>query len=269
VRLRTTIIVALAVALVASIATASAVAGPQVGRCVSQPGTGKYKDANCTKKAGSNAEEKSFEFLKNAVNKGFTLAGGLTIFEGQTGKQVFCVHEAGSGEYLESGSTPSTKQVDHVVETFTECEFGGAPASCNTPGQAAGTIVTSSLAGKMGYWEEEQLRHFGQELHPESKKAIYTSIECPAAGHRFEFAVGTCVIAVLGPENLMDQFFGWTYETKLIQVPAPGVIQIPEHFRGSSHICHLAWSIDGGAFEEVVRKGGVTVKNEEELEIKG
>jgi hypothetical protein len=272
VRLRT-ITIALVVALFASIGAASALAGPQVGRCVSQPGTGKYKDANCTMKAGSKPEEKSFEFLKNAVHKGFTLAGGVSSFIGVTsGEQVFCGNESGSGEYLESGSIPSTKQVHHVESTLTGCELenrhGGPDAICETPGQGSGTIVLATLAGKMGVWLEESLPLFGQELHPESKKAAYTTIECPSAGMTFAFAAGRCVITVLNPKNLMDQIFGWNYEQQV--GPGPGEqSQVPEHFVNSSHVCHLEWSINGGPLEKVIRHGGDTVKNEEELEIKG
>jgi hypothetical protein len=263
-------ITALVVSLAAALAATSALAGPQVGRCVSQPGTGKYKNSGCTQKAGAKPEEKSFEFLKNAIHKGFTLAGGVESFEGERGEQVFCAHESGSGEYLESGSTPSTKQVHHVVGTLTECELenkvGGSNAICNSPGQTAGTIVTASLAGKMNYWVQEGLKLFGQELHPEAKNAAYTSIEC-SGGQRFAFAPGHCVIAVLGPANLMEQYFEWTFETK--REVGGEVIQLPESFANSPHICHLEWSVNGEPMEEVVHRGGDTIKNEEALEIKG
>jgi hypothetical protein len=269
VRLRT-VITALVAALLVGAYAASALAAPQVGRCVSQPGTGKYENSTCTKKAGSKPEEKAFEFLKNPILKGFTLLGGTESFLGEGGEQVFCAHESGSGEYLESGATPSTKQVHHVVLTMIECELenrsGGTNAICQTPGQSAGTIVTTSLSGKMGDWEPEaSVRNFGQELHPESGRSRYTNIEC-SGGQRFEFATGHCVITVLGPENLMAQFWGWTFETRNLPPPS---IQIPEHFVNSSHICHLEWSVNGGSLEEVVRHGGDTVKNEEALEIKG
>jgi hypothetical protein len=50
--------VAVTIGCLAGIGASSAVALPELGRCVSQAGAGKYKNASCTEKAGSKTGEK-------------------------------------------------------------------------------------------------------------------------------------------------------------------------------------------------------------------
>src|SRR5690348_6246513 len=95
-----------------------------------------------------------------------------------------------SGEYLESGRTPSTKQVRRVASRFTECELSFDHSPCQSAGQPSGTIVTGLLAGKMGCFEAFEQIAVGQELHAESAKARFASFSCSGCATTIEIAKG-------------------------------------------------------------------------------
>jgi hypothetical protein len=115
-------------ALVASLAfvgTAGA-AIPELGRCVSAPGTGKYTANSClvlSKKESTNL----FEFEPGAVKNGYTTKGAAATLEGETSKsKISCKASVGSGTY--SG----TKESKVEKLEFTGCENKAAKVKCQT-----------------------------------------------------------------------------------------------------------------------------------------
>jgi hypothetical protein len=261
---------------------ASSATALEIGRCVASPGTGKYKTSACTTKAGSEASEKAFEFSKNALLKQFKMAGGVWLLGTANEKEepsaplewfAACSHQSGTGEYRETGSVPSTKQVQHVHETWTECEVTAQHTSvspgtpCQSTGQPSGTIVSGSLAGKLGYIKKVKGEPpvVGLELHPEAAKSNLISFECGsravqvrdggAGGHG-------CVIAQFSTPNEMSMFFYLTYSARILFEPYE---QVPHAFQGSTHTCVLESNMP----DPFLVVGGSTITNEEPLEIKG
>src|ERR1700694_5205198 len=94
-RIRITGLCLVAVFAMSAIGAASASALPEVGRCVAKAGTGKFKDAGCTVKAGKLTSEKNFEWLKGAASEAesstkFTSSGGEGILETAIGTKIKC-----------------------------------------------------------------------------------------------------------------------------------------------------------------------------------
>ena len=251
-----------------AISAGSASALPEVGRCVAKAGTGKYKNSNCTEKAGKLVSEKAFEWVKNPIKKGFKASGGVSILEGASGTQIECKTNASSGEYL---STTSTKEVHKVVARFNECgvpAFGGT--ECKTKGDAAGEINTTSLKGKMAYTSGKGTKSpvVNQALVPELKKHGFTQFECPALGIVVYVGEGLekgheTILANVGHVNEMSLTNTQNFEG------SKGV-QNPQHVEGSIVIDNLESSLAGpkGTFERSDQSQFVTIENEEELEIK-
>jgi hypothetical protein len=249
-------------------AASSASALPELGRCVAKAG-GKYKDSNCTEKATGG----SFEFVKNAIKKKFTSEGGEGVLETVSGNTVKCTKETAVGEYLEKGTTPSTKEVHHVVATFTGCSAPALGLSCKTAGHAEGEIVTNELEGKMGYISGKGTKTpvVGQELKP-GKTApgkLFAKFECGPGLAIIEVGKGTvaptgndCIIAPIAPVNVMALTATETYSGSAGK-------QNPEKFSTSTKICNLESRTNGGAWERATQALTATVIAEEELEIKG
>jgi hypothetical protein len=262
----------MAVGCAAAALAASNASALEIGRCVASPGTGKYKTRTCTTKAGSNPEEKAYEFQKNAINKHFTMAGGVWLLGTAKAPSqplewlVSCEHQSGAGEYRETGKVPATKQVQHVTMTWTGCEVAAhnistpAGTPCTSAGQASGTIVSGSLTGKIGYIKKVKGEPVvvGQELHPEAKGGSFASFECGAG-----LAVASlgCVIGELSPPDEMTQFFFLNYSARILVEPPE---QIPHAFQGSTHTCVLGSNLP----DPFLVVGGDTITNEEQLEIK-
>ena len=257
-----------AVFALSAIGAGSASALPEIGRCVAKAGTGKYKDSNCTEKAGKLVSEKAFEFAKNPIKKGFTASGGVGILEGASGTQIECKVNSSTGEYL---STTSTKEVHKVKAKFNECgvpAFGGT--ECKTKGDAAGEITTTLLKGKLSYTSGKLTKSpvVNQGLSPEVKKKGFALFECPALGIEVYVGEGLekgheTILANMGSVNTMSLTNTENYEG------LKGV-QNPQHVEGSTVIDNLESSLAGpkGTFERSDQSQFVTLENEEEIEIK-
>jgi hypothetical protein len=253
-----------AVFALSAFATSSAFAKPEIGRCVTKAG-GKYKNSNCTEKGTGG----TFEFVKNAVKKGFTSAGGEGVLETAAGTKVICTAQSAKGEYLEKGTTPSTKEVHHVVATFTGCTLPLIGAPCNTAGKGSGVIVTNELEGKMGYISGKGTKtpSVGQELKP-AKTApgkLFATFECGGGAVKIEVGQGTgkggdCIIAPVGPANTMSLHATETYG-------GSGGVQSPQHFEGSAKVCNLESRANGGAWERATQALVTEITNQEALEI--
>jgi hypothetical protein len=260
--------------------TASAL--PEVGRCVAQPNTGKYKDSNCTKKAGSLTSEKQFEFKKGAksetVGVHFTSKGGEGVLETVAGTKVICKTQSATGKYDQDSGV--IKEVEGVEASFQGCELPIITASCQTVGQAEGVITTKKLKGALGYISGEKTLTpvVGQSLTPETAKGKFAEFECGKGAAKIlvkgkEGAAaegrtgGNCVIAPVKNANEMSLTASQTYSGE------KGV-QNPQHLQdkiGSTtkqKFCNLESNANGGAFEAATQALTTTVTNEEALEIK-
>ncbi len=146
----------------------SAIALPEVGRCVAQEG-GKYANSDCSEKRSGGG----FEFVKNPIKKGFTEAvqPGKIQLEGAGGVATTCGGQSATGEYLEKGTVPATKEVHHVVVTFTNCEIPLFNAKCQNT-ETEGEIVSTKWKGSFEYISGQKTEGVvvGLALTPEVKK---------------------------------------------------------------------------------------------------
>jgi len=266
-----------AVFAVTAFAASSAFGAAEIGRCVSQPGTGKYKNAACTEKAGKLVGEKLFEFKKGAASEaesstGFTSAGGEGTLETESGTKITCKTQSASGKYDQD--TGAIKEVEGVVATFKECELPLLHASCKTVGAEEGEIKTHKLKGPLGYISGEKTKTpvVGQELTPEKAKDKFAEFECAGGAVKVvvkgkEGAIegktgGNCVIAPLSEVNVMSEHVVQTYS-------GAGGNQSPQHFQpATSKYCNLESNTNGGPFEKATQALSTEVTNKEALEVK-
>ena len=134
--------------------SASAVTGPEYGRCIKAPTKAltNYDSAKCIKFAsedpGTEAEKLkkgNYEWTNTILKKGFTAVlkeGTFATLENKSGTKVTCSKLKSKGEY--TGLT--TEKVTETI--FSECESGGI--KCNTEGDGAGVIKVKELEGELG-----------------------------------------------------------------------------------------------------------------------
>jgi hypothetical protein len=245
----------------------SASALPEIGRCVAKAG-GKYTNANCTtKKAGG-----TFEFVKNAVKKKFTAASiaGKIQLEGAGGTAITCTSQSATGEYLEKGATPSTKEVHNVVAKFNGCEIPLFGAKCQSTA-TEGEIVTTKLKGAMEYISGKKTPAVvvGQALSPEVKKKGFALFKCPAVGVEVYVGEGPGK----GHETVIADFTKASVDAMSLhsveEYKGTKGVQEPDHKEGSAVIDNLESSLSGpkGTFEKSDQELNTEVTNEEELEL--
>ncbi len=248
-----------AIFAMSAFAASSALALPEVGRCVAKTG-GKYTDSNCTVKSVKG--NGTHEFVKGAEKVGFTSAGGIGILEGAS--NVECKAQTATGQYdLDNGAI---KGVEKVVSTFTGCSIPTFGIPCNSAGQPSGTIQTKTLAGNLGYISGEKTKtpEVGQELAPEVKNGAFAEFECGGGAVKIitKAAKTNCIIAPVSPPNVSALTVEQNYKSS-------GSIQEPQHFQKTpTKICQLESTVNGGAPEKSGQKLITTVTNEEALEIK-
>jgi hypothetical protein len=197
-----------AVLVVAAIASTSASALPEWGKCVAKTG-GKYTNSNCTKKA-TLKEPGSFEFKKGKelapvpfTGKNVGTGGvfwsefsGCRPTEPDTpvpltraaceaknpgenhrqneagGPAIECKTESNSGE------AAGTNEVRHVHVKFTGCLlFGSSP--CSNAGVEE--VNTEELKGKLGYLSKTK-KEVGILLEPVKKHGLFAAFECAFIG---------------------------------------------------------------------------------------
>ena len=260
-----------AVFALTAFAASSASALPEIGRCVAKTGTGKYKDSNCTEKAGKLTSEKNYEWNKaTGMNPHFTSAGGAGVLETESGTRVECTAQTATGEYrlVENTTThtDTSKEVKNVVATFTGCSLPIIGAKCNTAGHGEGEIVTNSLKGPLGYISGKGTKTpvVGQELTPTVSKGAFATFECSSAAKIVvkEGAKkgGNCIISTVGPARVMSTTASDNYTGSAGK-------QTPQSFEGSTKVCNLESALNGGAAERSTQLLETTITNEEPLEI--
>jgi hypothetical protein len=252
-----------------AMAAASASALPEVGRCVAQAGTGKYKDANCSEKPGKLPSEKAFEFKKGAVKKAFTGSGGEAVLETASGTKIACTRESAVGEYNET--LGAIRAVRKVILSFKECQLPPLGLGCRTAGAEEGEFVTSPLKGRLAYVSGKGTKTpaVGQELRPEKAKGAFLEFECGGGGVKVKTGVrGTtpngndCIIGTVSPVNVMNATFTEAFSG------SEGV-QSPQSFETSpTKLCNLEANTNGGPYERSSLAFTSTITNEEPLEVK-
>jgi hypothetical protein len=260
-----------AVFAVTAFAASSAMALPEVGRCVSKA-AGKYSDSNCTTKVTKGG---TFERAKGAASEaesstGFTSAGGEGVLETVSGTKITCETQSASGKYDQDSG--AIKEVEGVIATFKGCSLPLLGVKCHTVGAAEGEIKTNLLKGPLGYISGEKTKTpvVGQELTPEKVKGTFASFECTAQakiivkgkeGPAEGKTGGNCIIAPVEKANEMSLTATQTYK-------GSGGKQEPQHFQlGTSKFCNLESNTNGGAFEAATQALTTTVTNKEALEI--
>jgi len=146
---------------------------PHYGKCKKVAlGSGFYKNAGCTKKAGALTEEKKFEWetlgTKTVPFTSAKLTGsGPAVLEGVSGSEISCenqVEKAGNGEYGPGD------QVKNVIGEFSgNCETSGF--KCKSTGQNEGEIFTKKLHGEPGIVKKvlkEEKNEDGNDLRAET-----------------------------------------------------------------------------------------------------
>jgi len=260
-----------AVFAMTAFAASSASALPEVIRCVPKEGTGKYKDANCTLKAGKLITEKKFEISKEYPSPEIKGLAGASSLETESGTKIECTASTAKGQWDAdlSGTKPlPIKEQENVVSNFTNCSLGVAKKSCQS-GVTSGEIVTNELEGPIGYINKLK-KEVGAELKPHAKKGLVTTFECEGFGTikvgEGTGKLGDCIIArVTSPVNVMttsgEELYTGIKGTE-------GQEQQPQHFEGKTSHCNLETKLGEGGWERTVQRQTETLTFAEAGEIK-
>lgn len=186
---------------------ASALSGPEVGRCVKVAAeTGKFSTSACTAEKAKG----SYEWLPGAVKNKIKTTGGVGALETRNGTTVGCNTEESGGEFN------SPKTVIGVVVKFTGCHSVGL--ECTSKGSKIGEIVTNPLEGKLGIIkraynakkeETPSKNKIGFDLFPTpADGGLYVTFDCGVTLH---MTVGGSVIVPTAPTNKMVTTFVLKY----------------------------------------------------------
>jgi hypothetical protein len=235
---------------------------PELGRCVKVPVEkvggnrvvhGRFKESKCTTE--DTGKLSAFEWYAGAEAKKITGPTGAVTVEGRSGAKLTCNKGTISGEY--SGSKALTMTLKLVG-----CFTASGTEKCQSAGAAAGEIVTSALAGRLGFIQDD--------LQPEvgfitkvgvvlSGQPSLLSAECGAA--KTPVTVTGAVIGQLTPIDLMTKSFTLAFTQS-------GGAQSPEQFDGEPKQTLSLASGNGGP-EAAGLAGSLKLTNEEKLAIKG
>ena len=225
---------------------------PAIGRCVKvAKETGEYENSSCVSRAGGEGKYNWQEGPGSGAK--FTSAGAKSTLEGVGGAKVLCKKSSGAGEY--TGAKSLTEQI-----TFTGCSLASSKASCQSSGAAAGEIKTSSLAGTLGFIEDqsgpsdELLVSVGVDL---SNATALVAGEC--AGLTEGLKVTGSVIGTIGKLNRMSKGL------MLTDTQSSGK-QSPEAFEEEANDTLSATLGSGSEQAGLASKQKIT--NEEKLEVK-
>jgi hypothetical protein len=254
---------------ISAIASGSAMALPEVGRCVAQPGTGKYRNSNCTEKARALASEKSFEWSRGAGTGGrsFTTQGGEATLEGAKGTKLACKSESSSGEYREVNG--AIKEVTNVTIEFHECMIPLVDVGCTNAGAAEHSFRTNPLKGRLGYISGKGTKTpvVGQELTPMVKKGKVAVCEVESFAEKLEIGEaegkgGDRIISTINEVDVMS-----TTSRQRFAAGETGV-QAPDSFEGLFKIANLEWRVGAEPFERMTWSFETEQTNAQPLEIK-
>lgn len=170
------------------------------------------------------------EFLGPFPNA-FASKSGKTTLETVTGLKVTCKGDVAKGEV----TGPKT---DNVMITLTGCVLNGI--SCNTPGVAAGDIVTSPLISTLGYINK-------------AKKQVGDALENATGGPFTQFICGTGLTitvtgSVIGKITPVNALIAPPKHFKIAFKQATGKQKPPKLEGGPVDV--LGVSVNGGPSEE-------------------
>lgn len=233
---------------------------PEIGRCVpaESAGEGKekiykgaYADKGCTSEELN--KEGRYEWISGpGANPKFTSTGGKATLESVSGVKVTCGGSSVAGEYTGTKALSATA-------TFTGCVRAADGESCQSSSAAPGVIVTSALAGGLGFIEDKLSGSslavsVGVDLAHEPS---LLSAEC--GGAKEALVVKGSVIAPIGKLDKMTSSFSLKYEAKVGK-------QAPEGFEEEPNDTLLATM--GSGSEQAGLTSAEKIANEEPLEIK-
>jgi hypothetical protein len=235
---------------------------PELGRCVKarfeviereRHYRGNWLDAACQNESRG-FKSGAWEWFAGpgAANK-FLLAGGATTFETTSGAKLVCAKATGSGEY--TGSKTSS-----VTLKLHGCKYGATKLVCQSAGAATGEIVSSPIAGKLGFIQDDfregtAFTKIGLLL---TGAPSLLGAEC--GSQKTALTVAGSVIGELTPHSLMTGTF------TLLFTQASGA-QAPESFEEEAKQS-LTLAFGGGAPEATGLSATPKLKNEEHLEVK-
>ena len=213
---------------------------PELGRCVKvAKGAGKYA-SGCTVRQGAG----SFEWMPEAIKRGFSSSGGKSVLETTAKTQIVCSGEQTSGEY--SGS----KQVSNVTLTLSGCELKGA--RCTSAGAGEGEVRFDDLEGLLG-WNVEEKNAVALDLFALGHAAHLADASCGATS----VSIDGSILAPITPVNAMAGAF------KLIYRSTKGK-QKPEHLQGEAGNV-LELSLAAGPFQQAGLSIQSTTSTEEAI----
>jgi len=251
-----------AVLAVAAIAVSSAAAfAPEFGRCLKQAtkSLSNFDNGKCVKLAsedGGTESEKlkkgNYQWFSGVVNNKFTTAiKPSTIVTLQTllGAKLTCTGETSTGEY--TGPT----EVGHVVITFTGCEL---KVMCESAGAGGGRIITTPLAGTLGFetiTEDTPAKdRLALELHAEGGGNVM-EFHCSGVPYAVRGSVLHKITANAMKLTATESFSAYRGKQK------------PDHFAGGSAGEHiLEFSLNGNPFEQAGLNFIAILTNEEKVE---
>jgi hypothetical protein len=283
--------------VLAGVAASSALALPEIGRCL-PAASGFYKEATCGKKLAEKTG--TFEWHKGANKKpGFTATSGIATLEGESGTKIVCKKSTATGKYDEDGTSFVTKGSESVVAIFTECEDPGIGKICHSAGKGEGVIQTEVLEGELRYLKKKTTTTPAvvvQELHPKATEGKFQNkpfaiFECglPTAGGvkvtvennhagscgTFECAGtkegGNCILSTLSEVNVMSKTVKDIYVgSSAKQKPQEFLGQKAKSYPDAAGICNLETEFAGppAPYERSTQTETAEVVSEETVEIK-
>ena len=263
-----------AVFAIGAIAASSASALPEFGKCVAAPGTGKYTESNCVKKAKTLTSEKQFEkkTAKEIAKPGISGTSGTSFLEGESGVKIVCSAGSNTGKMDKDGTTLAAKAVESIVAKFTGCGIPAFGLQCKS-GATAEEIVTNTLEGNLVY-KSKAKKEVLQELHPLVKGGAFASFECGGGavtvvvkekpvseggkeGHN-------CIFSTVAPVNVMSNTGKDIYKGSETEA-GHQVPQTDEKLKPAK--CNLESEVSGGSPEYSAQNEEATVTFEEVMEL--
>jgi hypothetical protein len=199
--------------------TPNAGSPPEFGRCIKTTG-GEYENSSCTKPSASAKHYEWYPAFGSAQpleKTSFSTAikeTTLSVLETVGTLQVVCHGETSNGKYT------GNKAVGGVTVTFTGCT--AFELSCKSSGAPTGTIITTTLEGRLGVEEpnvEPAEDQIGEALYPTSGTLI-ASFSCEG----LPVSISGALIGGVTP-NLMKA-------TDTVKFKQSGGKQQPEGFFG-------------------------------------
>jgi hypothetical protein len=252
---------------VAMSASASAVTGPEYGRCLKQAtkAVTNYDSAKCIKlaseDAGTEAEKLkkgNYQWSKEIVKKkliGTLKPETIATLENKSGTKVTCKKLKAAGEI----TGPTTEIATETI--FSECESGGI--KCNTSGDGTGVIKVKELEGELGV-----IAKGSPSTKDKIGNVLWPKGGTPTSGAQFVFFTCAGVLtadvhnSVISPvtSNAMK------LEQTVKYTGAKGV-QKPQKFEGGPNM-FLETSFSGAPLEPSSQVATTIVKAEEKIEIR-